>query len=139
MRVSEYIYKGWYFFSLKFVYSMPPPAPAFHSPPGILLNSSEITTPVSADTVEYAKKLIDELTTSSFGKPSKALAVYPQVPNYAADLMPRKLSSQDLMVETAVMREKQRSVTQIVDQLLLRKENLHAQTLKVLVHMKRRK
>ena len=89
MRVSEYIYKGWYFFSLKFVYSMPPPAPAFHSPPGILLNSSEITTPVSADTVEYAKKLIDELTSSS-GRPSKALAVYPQVPNYGADLMPRK-------------------------------------------------
>ena len=99
MRVSEYIYKGWYFFPLKFVYSMPPPAPAFHSPPGILLNSSENTTPVSADTVEYAKKLIDELTSSS-GRPSKALAVYPQVPNYGADLMPRKLSSQDLFGDT---------------------------------------
>ena len=94
MRYSECISKSWFYF-LKLVYSMPPPAPVFHSPPGILLNNSENTTPVSADTVEYAKKLIDEVTSSS-ARPSKALPVHPQVPNYAADLMPRKLSTQDL-------------------------------------------
>ena len=65
------------------------PAEAFMSPPLV---------PVHATTVEYAKKLIDEMT-SSHGKPVARRHV-PKVPSFFDDELNRKMPAQELFGDT---------------------------------------
>ena len=66
------------------------PADMFLSPPGNVV-------PVHPDTVEYAKKLLDELSAS---KPAAAAAtekrVVPEVPRFLPNTMGRKMSTREL-------------------------------------------
>ena len=56
---------------------MPPPPPLFTSTTGNVVPNAVSVTPVHSDTVEFANKLIDELSSSQ--KPTKAARMMPIV------------------------------------------------------------
>ena len=80
------------------VHTMPPPPPLFPSPTGNVVPNAVSVTPVHSDTVEFAKKLIDELSSSQ--KPTKAARMMPIVPSFPPDYQPRKLTPLELLGET---------------------------------------
>jgi hypothetical protein len=53
------------------VHTMPPPPPLFTSPTLNVVPNAVSVTPVHSDTVEFAKKLIDELSASQ--KPGQGI------------------------------------------------------------------
>ena len=77
---------------------MPPPPPLFTSPTLNVVPNAVSVTPVHSDTVEFAKKLIDELSSSQ--KPTKAARMMPIVPSFPPDYQPRKLTPLELLGET---------------------------------------
>ena len=64
------------------------PDDMFLSPPGNIV-------PVHPDTVEYAKKLLDEISASKPAPPTEKRVV-PQVPRFLPDTMDRKMSAREL-------------------------------------------